>query len=225
MEIMLVAATPLEIAPTLDWLQKNEFRSGKDHHVKILITGIGSMLTTYRLMEGIRGQKPAAMIQAGIGGSFSLTCPPGTLTIVQEECFGDLGVEEEGVFKDVFDMHLQTPGQFPFTDKSLLNPYTSHWAHLGLSFVKGVTVNEVTTSSERIKMLQQKYAAIVESMEGAAFHYVCLQQQIPFLQLRAISNMVGERDKKNWLMKDSIAILNHQLTAILQNPELFVKNN
>jgi futalosine hydrolase len=225
MEIMLVAATPMEIAPALEWLQKNEFRTKAGTAVNAVITGIGSMQTTYRLMHAIQQQRPAAMIQAGIGGSFSLTCAPGSLTIVQEESLGDLGVEEAGKFKDVFDMNLQQAGQFPFTDTALLNPYTSHWAHLGLPFVKGVTINEITTSPQRISMLQQKYSAIVESMEGAAFHYVGLQQQLPFLQLRAISNMVGERDKKNWMMKESIAVLNQQLIELLQEPELFVNIN
>jgi futalosine hydrolase len=172
-------------------------------------------------MHAIQQQKPDAMIQAGIAGSFSLTCPPGTLAIVQEESLGDLGVEEEGSFKDLFDMNLQQAAVFPFTDTALLNPYTSYWAHLGLPLVKAVTINEITTSPQRIRILQQKYSAIVESMEGAAFHYVSLQQKIPFLQLRAVSNMVGERDKKNWLMKESINLLNQQLINILQEPEIF----
>ena len=221
MEIMLVAATELEIAPALEWLQKNDFHTTAGKAVNVVITGIGSMQTTYRLMLAIQQQRPRAMIQAGIAGSFSLTCPPGTLVIVQEEALGDLGVEEEGNFKDLFDMNLQQPAIFPFTNTALLNPYTSFWARLGLPFVKAVTINEITTSPQRIRILQQKYSAIVESMEGAAFHYVALQQNIPFLQLRAISNMVGERDKKNWLMKESINLLNQQLINILQEPELF----
>ncbi|WP_127126758.1 futalosine hydrolase [Pseudoflavitalea rhizosphaerae] len=221
MEIMLVSATPLEIAPALEWLQKNEFRTEAGITVNAVITGIGSMQTTYHLMHAIQQQRPDAMVQAGIAGSFSLNCPPGTIAIVQEESFGDLGVEEDGNFKDVFDMNLQQAAVFPFTDTALLNPYTSYWAHLGLPFVKAVTINEITTSPQRIRILQQKYSAIVESMEGAAFHYVALQQKIPFLQLRAVSNMVGERDKKNWLMKESIHLLNQQLINILQEPELF----
>ena len=32
-------------------------------------------------------------------------------------------------------------------------------------------------------------------MEGAALHYACIMEHIPFIQLRAVSNFVGERDK------------------------------
>ena len=35
-------------------------------------------------------------------------------------------------------------------------------------------------------------AAQIENMEGAAFFDVCLREQIPFWELRAISNTVGE---------------------------------
>ena len=52
-------------------------------------------------------------------------------------------------------------------------------------------------------------------MEGAAFHYVCLQENIPFVQLRAISNFVGERDKSKWLMKEAIENLNRETIALV----------
>ncbi len=52
-------------------------------------------------------------------------------------------------------------------------------------------------------------------MEGAAFHYVCLQEKIPFLQLRAISNYVGERNKANWNLNEAIRNLNKKLIEIV----------
>ena len=60
-----------------------------------------------------------------------------------------------------------------------------------------------------------QYNPIIESMEGAALHYVCTLMKIPFLQLRAISNMVGERDKTKWEIQKAIDALNHSLVKIL----------
>jgi len=57
---------------------------------------------------------------------------------------------------------------------------------------------------------------VIESMEGAAFHYVCLQEAVPFLQLRAVSNMIGERDKTKWLMKEAIDNLNKELIVLIR---------
>jgi futalosine hydrolase len=54
-------------------------------------------------------------------------------------------------------------------------------------------------------------------MEGAAFHYVCMHMNVPFLQVRSISNMVGERDKSKWKMKDAISNLNDELSKIIRS--------
>ncbi len=65
-------------------------------------------------------------------------------------------------------------------------------------------------------MVRQKYNAHLETMEGAAFHYVCLQKEIPFLQIRGISNYVGERDKSKWKMEEAIDNLCNSLEDILK---------
>ena len=66
-------------------------------------------------------------------------------------------------------------------------------------------------------MTKEKFSADIETMEGAAFHYVCLHQQINFLQLRSISNIVGERDKTKWKTKEAINNLNDELFKIIKN--------
>ena len=48
-------------------------------------------------------------------------------------------------------------------------------------------------------------------MEGAALHYVCREMNIPFLQIRAASNYIGERDKEKWQMKEAIGCLNETI--------------
>jgi futalosine hydrolase len=62
----------------------------------------------------------------------------------------------------------------------------------------------ISTSAEKINVFAEKYNADIESMEGAALHYVCAMQQIPFIQIRGISNMVGERDKTKWKIPESM---------------------
>ncbi len=77
--------------------------------------------------------------------------------------------------------------------------------------MRSVTVNEITTSAERIKQITGKYNPQIESMEGAPLHYICRQTNTPFIQIRAISNYIGERDKTKWEMKEAIANLNRAL--------------
>ena len=54
-------------------------------------------------------------------------------------------------------------------------------------------------------------------MEGAAFFYVCLQEKIPFLQIRSISNYVEKRNKSNWNIPLAIDNLNVVLLDIINS--------
>jgi futalosine hydrolase len=214
MHILLTAATILEIQSVINFLQQQQYRVD-GHRVEVLVTGIGGMHTAYQLTNRMAQNRPDYVIQAGIGGSFSPSYPPGTAVLVQQELSGDLGVEENKQWKDLFDMNLQATDESPYTGKWLVNPHISQWEYLNLPFVNGISVNQITAQPERIAQLQQNYSAIVESMEGAAFHYVCLQQQVPFIQVRSISNYVGERDKHQWKMKEAISTLNDQVIRMI----------
>jgi futalosine hydrolase len=213
MYILLTAATNFEIQPAISFLAERDCLIGKNK-IDVLITGIGAMSTAYWITKTIAERRPDYMIQAGVAGSFSDSYPPGRMVLVSEEVTGDLGVEESNEFKDVFDMGLPQITT-PYTGKSLVNPDAENLKRFNLPLVKAVTINEITTRGARIKQLQQKYQPVVESMEGAAFHYIALMEKIPFMQLRAVSNLVGERDKSKWKMKDATHLLNEKLIEIL----------
>jgi futalosine hydrolase len=215
MDILLIAATTFEIQPITDFLQEQQKLLQK-HTTDILIAGIGSLATAYQLSRRIHQKRPDYIIQAGIGGSFSRNFPPGRVVLVGQEIMGDLGVEESGVFRDLFDMGLRQEDGHATNSRWLVNPHLENWENEGLAIVRGVTVNEISTRASRIEQLQQNYGVTVESMEGAAFHYVCLQEGIPFLQMRSISNYVGVRDKGEWKMKEAIGALNDQLINVFK---------
>ncbi|MBA4167712.1 MAG: futalosine hydrolase [Chitinophagaceae bacterium] len=209
MQILLAAATTNEIAPVIDWL-KNENYAG----VNTLITGIGSTATTYALTKSIMQHRPAIVIQAGIGGSFSPHYPPGALAFIDEEVIADLGAIEDGRLTDIFDMGFAAANNIPYTNRMLANPSAEKYKY-GLDFVRGATVNGISSTPIDVSIIKEKYDPVIESMEGAALHYVCLMENIPFLQLRAVSNLAGERNRANWKFKEAIMNLNEKLKVIL----------
>lgn len=213
MYFVIVASTAKEIQPTIEGLKTTHFQSGVEP--AILVTGIGMVATTYSLVQAINRKTPDFAIQAGIGGSFSRDHAPASVVIISEEIFGDLGAEENEDFKDIFDLGLAESNDIPFTRKTLLNPNKDEWKKIGLPLAKGITINELTTNHDRIELLKKKYGAAIESMEGAAFHYVCIRKRVPFLQLRAVSNIVGERDKSKWKMEEAIINLNEELMKVI----------
>lgn len=213
MNILITAATSTEIQPVIDLLQVQKSRI-QNNECSTLITGIGGIATAYHLTKIAGKQKPDYIIQAGVAGSFHGKFPVGSVVCVQEELMGDLGVEEEKRFKDVFDLGLIIENEHPFSGKTLRNPSDGKIKY-GLPWVRSISVNEITTSRERMELLQDKFEPDIESMEGAAFHYVCLQEKIPFLQVRAISNFVGERNKDRWNLKTAIENLNEKIIEII----------
>jgi futalosine hydrolase len=214
MEILLVAATSFEIQPTIDYLKGNK----RSVSVIPLITGVGSLATSYALTRQLGSARPTLVIQAGIAGCLTAK-QPGEVLVVNEEVLADLGVWEDQRFKSLFEMRLADPEQSPFTDGRLVNPHASLLAITGLETVRGMTVNEITTNAERLRWYQQNTGAVVESMEGGPLHYVCLQMDVPFLQLRSVSNAVGVRDKTQWNIPFAIARLNEQLITLLKKLE------
>jgi len=212
MKIALVAATWHEIAPLQDYLSERLYL--KNHHqFSLWVTGVGLVNTTYNLSKKIALEKPDLAIQAGIAGSFQpLIHSPGNVVVVKEEIMGDLGVQEKNeTWTDIFDLKLADPNLFPFKSKRLVNPHNQLLQKLNLPLVTGVSVNEISTNPKRIHQLVDHYAPAIESMEGAAFHYVCLDEGIPFIQLRSISNRIGERDKSQWPLHKAIENLQNTL--------------
>lgn len=224
MQILLAAATDNEINPTRLWLTGHPFGPG-GHTVEVIITGVGGTVTAASLAARLATGMPQLVIQAGIGGSFTEALPPGSLAVVGDEVFADLGAIEHGRLTDVFDLGLVGSGQAPFTARRLVNPRAESWARTGLPIVRGATVNCIASTPGQVAAIRAKYNPDLESMEGAALHYVCLQQAVPFVQLRAISNWVGDRDRSRWTIAGSIASLNETLRRWLETPDFLLKLN
>ncbi len=206
MNLLIVAATEFEIEPFLK----------ENNHAETLITGVGIPATVFHLTKKLSDKKYDLVIQAGIAGTFTNDLNITEVVQVKEDTFADLGIEENGNFKTLFDMGFMNKNDFPFTNGWLINPDSSLQKN-HLPVAKGITVNKIGDDVFQNKIIKEKFSPDVESMEGAAFHYVCLLQKINFLQLRSISNKVGERDKSKWKLKESIENLNKELLKIIDN--------
>jgi futalosine hydrolase len=217
MNCLVVSATILEIKPFIEHCRTTSKLDYIDLHLDFLITGVGSINCTYSLMKHLQVKKPDVIIMAGIAGAYSLKMKLGDVVVVRDESLADLGVQEKDGYKDVFDLKLLPANQFPFSRKKLINPFTVLVERTALSKVSSVTVNQISSSKKTADLYSRKYKASIENMEGAAFHFVCMKENIPFVQIRSISNYVGERNKKKWLLKDSVQNLNTVLIRLIES--------
>lgn len=216
MRVIITAATVNEWMPSL--LEIDGLYTSESQRFKLQFhqTGVGILATAVSLTKLVLDEKPDLVIQAGIAGSFDTGLPLGKVIVVNEEISGDLGVEEDGKWKDIFDLKLEKGNYPPYEKKKLPNPWLGKFNLLQLPEYNSITVNEISTRQERIQQLAKKYNPTIESMEGAALHYVCLQANIPFIQIRSVSNYIGERNKANWKMKEAIENLNHTLLQYVE---------
>jgi futalosine hydrolase len=205
MQILIVAATEQEI----------ESFAGQKPDTDMLITGVGVPATLYHLHKRLQQVDYDLIIQAGIAGSFNSAVNLGSCFLVKQDCFADLGMEEHGKFTPLFDYGFMDKNAFPYSNGWLINTHPL-LNKSPLPVVNAVTVNKVSDSALQKQQFVANYGAGLESMEGAALHYVCLQEHIPFLQLRSVSNYVGDRDKTNWRVQAAIENLNNALRKLLQ---------
>ena len=81
--------------------------------------------------------------------------------------------------------------------------------------VKSSTVNTVSGNTTTIKKIKNRLSPDIETMEGAAVFRVCNDFNIPCMQIRSVSNFVGERNKKNWDIDLAIKNLNLSLKKVI----------
>jgi len=202
MRVIITAATNLE----LDGCAKKASQVFKKSKLKISFhaTGIGMLASGVKLTQLAATHKPELIIQMGIAGSYSKKEPLGKVMIIASESIADLGVRENSRFKDLFETGLQKENEVPFKKRKLINQGVKKVNLLKTNTAAAVTINEITTSAKRIKEIIAAHNPVLESMEGAALHYLGSLTKTPFIQIRAISNYVGERNKAKWKLKESI---------------------
>ena len=215
MRVIITAATHGEWMPSFQKINPKYVSNNKKFSVGFHESGIGMLATSVSLMKMFTQETPTLIIQVGIAGCFDKKIPLGKVFVVKDDFAGDIGVMENKVWKDLFDMKLDKPNDAPYEKKSLPNPWLNQFNVMQLPTKKAVTVNTISTDKSRIQLFSGRYKAVLESMEGASLHYIGRDLTIPFIQLRAVSNYVGERDKSKWKMQEAIYNLNETLLAYL----------
>ena len=216
MKILLVSATKFEVAPLLKNFKKIRSEKNistfqfKNHSVDVLITGVGMTATAFQLGKNLN-RKYDLTINAGVAGSFKKTIPLGTVVNVTSDSFADLGAEDGNKFITVEEIGFAASTRYQVSGiryrKMLSN----------LPPVNGITVNTVHGNSASIEKITQKFHPDIETMEGAAFFFACNHEKIPCIQIRAVSNYVERRNKKNWKIDMAIKNLNLFLHQFLDS--------
>jgi futalosine hydrolase len=189
MRVLVVTATEAEAAPLLPGLRRG---------IDVLVTGVGMVATAARVSRALARDPYDFALNVGICGSFDPALVPGTVVHIVSDRLAELGAEDGAAFLPIDDLGLASESVFT-SPSPLSNP-----AFAGLPAVRAITVNTVHGDERSIADTVRRFAPQVESMEGAAFMCACLVNAVPCAQIRAVSNMVGPRDRAAWRVEDAI---------------------
>jgi futalosine hydrolase len=181
-----------------NYQEKNGFSFGGSY-ITVLVTGVGGILSAWSMKQWLcENEKPDLVINAGIAGSYNDMIRKGEVVMPVTDCFADMGIETGDRYLTLAETGLVDPDEFPFKNGFLHcdNKFSAKTARL-VKPVKAITVNTTSGTESTIEKLKNKFNPDIETMEGATFFYICARENISFLALRAVSNMVvpGRGDK------------------------------
>lgn len=223
MKILIVSASSTEIKEIRDKLtfvnkltpNLSTYKFGK-LRVDLLITGYGSVFTAFYLTRTLYTNSYDLAVNAGVAGSFDYFLEQGFVVNVIRDQFADLGFEDKNGFYTLGEKEMLNEDSFPFTGEVMHSLGNFEIEEVdSLIPVKAITVNTIHGTQEKIKRLKDKYKAEIETMDGAAFFYVCLMEKVPFLQIRSISNFVEIPKVENWYLPLALKNLTKSLMNIL----------
>ena len=222
MSILLITATSLEAEPLFKERKWEEqscqlAKLYKYKNIYLAHLGLAKTNTAAGLALLIQKLKPKSVIQFGIAGMYPKSgLKLAQVVVAETETHIDCGLKTKNGFG------MQELG-FPLLEKEK-NYYNvfpmnqglkKEFIMLGLEPKPFATSETITTNLEDANGIESAFKVAVESMEGAAAAQVCLALDTAFIELRAISNVVGERNKDNWELQNAVNAVNIAVIAYL----------
>lgn len=234
LNLLLVSATALESGTIQSELEdaKTTQHAGKTVIVgnlsgwrcTLLHTGIGVVNTAHALTCQLERQTPELVIQFGIGGAYVPTgLPIRSVVLATEEVYGDVGVITPEGWKPADEIGIPlVHGDPPHFNRFPLNPQlVSAAAEIcGARCGVFVTVSQCSGVQAVGDALHARFNGLCENMEGAAAAHICKLYDIPFLEIRGISNLVEDRDPTRWDIPGAADAAQSALIKIISNKKI-----
>jgi len=198
---------------------------GKLSNINILLmnTGIGDVNAAHSATGIIEHFPIRYIINSGVGGAYPhARLEIGHIAIALKEIYSDKGVISSKGQKGLKEIGIPLVqagrrkyfNEFPF-DKRLIKKALYHLSHISSHSsplplgerkeVRGIikagnfiTVSAATGTYKRALELEKKFNAICENMEGAAIAHICALYGTPVAEMRGISNIVEDRNRRKW---------------------------
>ncbi|MFF0834546.1 MULTISPECIES: futalosine hydrolase [unclassified Streptomyces] len=187
----------------------------------LLAAGVGPALAAASTAAALTAAALAGtpydlVVSAGIGGGFLPAAPLGSLVVADAITVADLGAETADGFLPVTELGFGTVTHRP--PESLVRAVAQA---TGARVGTVLTVSTVTGTAGRAAELRERHPrALAEGMEGFGVAEAAAAHGVPVLEIRAVSNPVGPRDRAAWRIGEALAALTEgfgKLTPALES--------
>jgi futalosine hydrolase len=186
--------------------------------VHAVSAGIGPVAAAATTAAALAAHTYDFVASAGIAGGFRDRAAVGSIVVADRVTFADLGVLGDDGFLDLRAMGLPQDNSYPLASGSIAQRLTTVIAARG----QILTLACMTGTDAAAEELQRRYPqAVAEAMEG--FGVVEAAQRasrIPsyVTEIRAISNVIGRRDRTTWRMADAFDALSNAFATLFKEP-------
>lgn len=182
---------------------KSEAKLFNREDVSFRFTGVGMTAAAYMTSKCILEDKPDIIIMAGIAGVYyDSKFKKGETVIVSREHEADCGFFTKTGFEHIskgennMDYEVISHLDCPYVNPNMPFPLASANT-MNAALAPFVNTDDVD----------------IESMEGYAFFYSCIKENVEFYELRTISNYVDPDDE--WNYEDSIKNMTSSLHTLI----------
>ncbi len=174
----------------------------------VLAAGVGparaaASTATALTAAALTGRPYGLVVSAGIAGGFAPHAPVGSLVVADEITVADLGAGTADGFLPVTALGFGTVTHLP--PAALVRDAA---AAAGALTGAVLTVSTVTGTAARAAHLGDLHPrALAEAMEGFGVAEAAAAHGVPVLEIRAVSNPVGPRDRDAWRIGDALTAL------------------
>lgn len=211
--ILIVTAVQAE----RDAIMRGLSRAGGDDQTSVvtIAAGAGPAAAAAVTAEMLALGDYSLVISAGIGGGFPDVAPIGSLVLADTIIAADLGAETQDGFLSLDELGFGTSivsVNADWHDRVLVALKS---AALRVCPAPILTVSSATGTAETAaKRLQRAPTAAAEAMEGFGVALAARRREVAALELRAISNAVGPRDRDAWRIGEALAALEAAAAAM-----------
>jgi futalosine hydrolase len=189
--------------------------AGELHAFSVGVGPVAAALGTAALLAGNPDYE--MVVSAGIAGGFRGRVEIGDVVLANVETYADLGVRVDGGFMSLRDIGIDQDSSLAFGDQRLIDRMKAGSVLVG----QVLTLSAMTGTDADADELATRYPrALAEAMEGFAVVAAtrCADAVRYVAEIRAISNIIGRRDRSTWNIALAFGALSDAMSTLLNGP-------